>query len=236
MISVFSITFNEEILIEFMIHHYRTRFPGCHIVIYDNNSTDNTVEIAKANGCEIIYYNSGNTLNDILHMRIKNTCWKDAKTDWVLVCDLDELLDINEQQLKNEESLGTTIIKSEGWTMINMENNLDIKNIKHGYRTEDELFYDKCLLFNKKHINQINYFVGAHQCNPVGLVKYGNIYKMYHYRFINPDIEVAKVKLNANRLSDDNKIYNMGVQRYSMTEEQVRADFQGRRSCGKILP
>ena len=217
-----------------MINHYRSRFPGCRIVFYDNNSTDRTVEIAKSNNCEVKYYDSGNTLNDILHMQIKNSCWKDAKTDWVLVQDLDELLDINEQQLKKEEASGTTIIKSEGWTMVNMEDNLDIENIKHGYRSSDEIAYDKCLLFNKKHIKEINYSVGAHSCKPLGNVKYGSTFKMYHYRFINPDLEVAKCKLTAQRLSNENKKYGCGIQRCMVSEDQIRADFNGRRGCKKI--
>jgi len=228
MITVYTITFNEEILIQFMIDHYQSRFPGCHIIIYDNSSTDETVKIAKANGCEVKYYNSNNTLNDALHMKIKNTCWQDAKTDWVLISDLDELLDINEQSLKNEEITGATIFKAEGWTMVNMEDNIDIKNIKHGYRSNDEISYDKCLLFNKKYIQQINYCMGAHKCNPVGRVQYGNIYKLYHYRFINPDLEVAKCKLTAQRLSEENKKCGCGT-RCLMTEEQIRADFYGRR-------
>src|SRR3989344_7410362 len=118
MITVYTITYNEEILIQFMIDHYRERFPGCRIVVYDNMSTDNTVKIALANDCEIVPFDTHNEFQDRRHMEIKNNCWKDAKTDWVLMCDLDELVNIHEAELKIEEKLGTSMIRCEFYDMI----------------------------------------------------------------------------------------------------------------------
>src|SRR3990167_3154040 len=111
MITVYTVAYNEELMIQFMIDHYRERFPGCRIVVYDNISTDNTVKIAKENSCEVVPFDTGGAFMDRRNMDIKNSCWKDAKTDWVLMCDLDELLMMNSAQLKTEEQLGTTIIK-----------------------------------------------------------------------------------------------------------------------------
>jgi glycosyltransferase involved in cell wall biosynthesis len=47
MVTIYTITYNEELMIEFFINHYRKKFPGCEIVVFDNYSTDKTVEIAK---------------------------------------------------------------------------------------------------------------------------------------------------------------------------------------------
>lgn len=202
MITVYTITYNESLLMQFMIDHYRTRFPGCRIVIYDNMSTDETVKIALANGCEVISFDTNNQLSDRHHMNIKNSCWKKAKTDWVLMCDLDELLDINEKQLKEEENFGTSIIKPEAYNMINMKNNLDIANIKYGVRDPN---YDKCCLFNKKFIDEINYGAGCHKCNPVGTIKYSNnTYKLLHYKLINETYTIEKLKTTVARLSPEN--------------------------------
>jgi glycosyltransferase involved in cell wall biosynthesis len=60
MITVHVITYNEEIMIEFFINHYRERFPNCEINIYDNYSTDRTVEIGKQYNCNIIMYDTNN--------------------------------------------------------------------------------------------------------------------------------------------------------------------------------
>jgi len=236
MITVYTLAYNEEILIQFMINHYRKRFADCHIVLYDNSSTDKTVEIAKANGCEIRTYDSGGTLNDGLHMQIKNTCWKDAKTDWVLMCDLDEMLDINKEQLKKEENANTTIIKSEAWTMVNLAETYDLaslEKINHAFRDPG---YDKSLLFNKKHIAEINYSPGAHKCYPSGKIKNSNPYKLYHYQYIHPDLFTAKRMLTAKRLSEANRKNGWGVPQTSGTPQDKYNDYQYRKDhCIKIF-
>ena len=225
MITVYTITYNEELLIQYMIDHYRSRFPGCHIVVYDNSSSDRTVEIAKLNNCEVITYDSGGTLNDGLHRDIKNSCWKHAKTDWVLVCDLDELLDINEEQLKKEEILGSTRIQAKAWSMVNLYDNYDIHNIDHGFGDPG---YDKYLLFNKKFIKEINYSAGAHphDTNSVGIVKDGSKkYDMYHMKYINVDHDISKRKLTSQRLSETNKKNRWGTQCFK-PEHELRSEFE----------
>jgi len=236
-ITIYTLTYNEELLIQFMISHYRKRFPNCAIVIYDNSSTDRTVEIAKRNNCEVRSYNTNNQLDDGLHMDIKNNCWKDSKTDWVLVCDLDELLDIYEEELKNEEILGYSIIRSEAWGMVNLEDNYNIHNIKYGNRTPS---YDKDLLFNKKYIREINYGAGCHDHSPGppegSIVRYSNNkYKIFHYKYINPNLEVIKSKETSERLSNINKKNNWGIQ-CLRTEEEIRVEFEGRKKTAiKII-
>jgi len=219
MITVYTITYNEEVLMQFMIDHYRSRFPNCHIVIYNNSSTDKTVEIAQINNCEIRNYDSGGTLDDGLHMQIKNSCWKNATTNWVLICDLDELLDISAQELIDEENIGTTIIRSEGWDMMNMEDNYNIGSIKYGIRSS---LYDKQMLFDKRYVQEINYGAGCHDCRPIGSIKNSfKLYRMFHYKYINENFVVKSYKLTASRLSEANKKNNWGHQAL-MSEKDVR--------------
>lgn len=233
MITIYSLTYNEEIRIQFMIDHYRSRFPNCNIIFYDNSSTDNTTDIATKNSCEIRKLESNNTLDDGLHMKIKNTCWKNSGTNWVLVCDLDELLDINESALIEEEKLGNSIIRTEGWNMINLEDNYDLYSIKYGVRDPR---YDKCMLFNKSFISEINYGAGCHDNRPIGNIKYSqNIYKMYHYKYINPDFVINSYKVTATRLSKANIQNNWGNQALR-PESETREYIQNlRKSAIKIL-
>ena len=222
MITVYTITYNEALSIQFMIDHYRTRFTGCHIVAYDNMSTDETVKIALANGCEIIPFDTSNQFQDRRLMDIKNSCWKNALTDWVLVCDMDELLDINATELKTEEESGTSIIRSEGYDMVAVDENLDIARMKYGARDND---HDKSHLFNRKFINEINYGVGCHECNPEGVVAYSHkSYKLYHYCFIGENLTVKKRKAYGARLSPEN-LEKGWSGHYLFTPKQTHAEY-----------
>lgn len=227
MLTLYTVAYNEDMFIQFMIDHYREKFPNCNIVVYDNMSTDNTVYIAKKNGAQVIQYDTNNQINDSKYLEIKNNCWKNATTDWVIICDADELLNINQEQLLEEESRGNTIISTEGYNMVNMEDNYDLYNIKYGARATQ---YDKSYLFNKKYIKEINYEVGCHKSNPIGTVKLSdNKYPAYHYNFVNIDLCIEKYKAYGKRLSYENLKYGWG-NHYLNSEEKIRSEFNEIRS------
>lgn len=222
MITVYTLAYNEELLVKFMIDHYRERFPGCKIVIYDNQSTDQTVKIARERGCQIILYDTNNQLQDRRFLEIKNNCWKDALTDWVLVCDMDELLDITRQELKKEELWGSTIISTTTYDMINLNNNTNIEAIKYGVPSP---LPGKICLFNKKFIKEINYESGAHACNPVGKIVHSEKkYPLYHYASLGEDVTIARFKERAARLSEENLKNGWGYH-YQMTPDEIREEY-----------
>lgn len=231
MITVYTVTYNEELMIQFMIDHYRVRFPGCRIVVYDSISTDNTVKIAYANGCEVRTFEHYGGFQEDRHVAIKNNCWKDALTDWVLVCDLDELLDINANELKMEEQSGTSIVRSEAYDMVDMEDKLDLARMKYGARDTGQ---DKSYLFNKKLVSEINYTSGCHACNPTGTIAYSKrAYKLYHYCYIHYDVTVQRYRVFRARINQED-IKN-GVSYYSETPEEIRNLYtEARREAVKV--
>jgi hypothetical protein len=234
MITVYTVAYNEEVILPFMIKWYRDRFSDCKIVVYDNYSTDRTEQIALEANCEVIKYDTNNQLSDSKYLEIKNNCWKDAKTDWVLICDADEFLDINEHQLSKENC---SIIQSEGWNMINTEDNpqLLLKDIKWGSRAKQ---YDKYFLFNKNLIKEINYSVGCHFANPKGEIKFSEKkYLLYHFRAIDENYIVNKNLSFAKRLSKENLKNNWGFH-YLESEETIRNNykvFQDKTNLKKII-
>lgn len=201
MITIFVLTYNSAIILPFFIKFYRSRFKNCKIVVYDNESIDNTVNVAKKNKCEVNTYCTNGIIDLYVGHKIKNNCWKKATTEWVLVCDADEMLDISEEQLKQESELGTTIITTEAYHMVNMEDNLCLDNICYGYRDK---FYDKSVLFNRQKISEINYEFGCHHKTPVGNIIYSvNKYKIYHYLYLSPDYITSRYKNVVSRLSKE---------------------------------
>lgn len=223
-------------MLPFTLKFYKKMFPSGTFIIIDNMSTDNTKKIAADFGCEIYPYHSNNMISDRMYQGIKNNIWKHAKTDWILICDCDELLCFNEEDLLKEEKLGTTAIRSECYNMVNLNNDLNIDAIDHGYRDPHVIiFYDKILAFNKKFITETNYNIGAHAFKPTGEIKYSDTkYLLRHYKYINPDYMVDRYALYKRRLSPENKANNWGGC-YLETEETIRSQFESYRKMSKPL-
>lgn len=232
-ISIYTVAFNESFFLPYFIKHYRKNFPDSRIVIYDNQSTDDTVSIAKRHGCEVISYDTGGKLSDATYLQIKNNCWKDADTSWVLVCDVDELLDINQVDLENEDEEGVTIIRSEGFNMVNLKDNLKVNTITHAVRSES---YDKTFCFDKKYIKDIHYNMGCHKAYPDGFVKESEkAYRCRHYKYIEPSYMVRRHAMYAARLSEENLKGDHGGH-YRYPEERIREEFENaRKQAIKIL-
>lgn len=213
-VTVHTITYNEEFIIESFIKHYRKMFPDCIIKIYDNYSTDNTVKIAKTYECEVTYFDTNDKLDDDAFIRIKNNVWKNADTNWIIVCDADEFIDINQDELIEQENAGYTIIQSNGYSIVNVDDSItDISQMRYGFR---DYGYDKYILFNKKYISEINYDYGCHAMNNqreriVGIAHIGSTKEinMFHYKWVGKNITIKRREMLRKRgISDFNKSRN----------------------------
>lgn len=231
--KVFTITYNEELMLPHFINHYRTRFPACDIVVYDNMSTDDTVLIAKEMDCKVIPYDTNNKLSDTKYLEIKNNCWK-GEEGWVIVADCDEFLDVWEEELEDEQAV---ILVVEAYNMVNLADNLDIENIHHGVRSKS---YDKAYCFNAGRLKEINYGPGAHECNPIAKDKerpstiWTKKYKAYHYKYINLEYMIARHKIFAGRRSEENIAKGYG-EHYAYPPEKIRLEFEEARKAAKVV-
>jgi len=227
-LTIYTITYNEQFILPFFIKWYRDRFPECKIVVFDNMSIDNTVKIALENNCEVRQYDTEGKLSDSKYLEIKNNCWKDAKTDWVLITDADEFLDIKPEDLNTDQ----TLFKSKGYNMCNVESLENVLDIKHGI---EAVQYDKVVCFNKRYIKEINYTPGCHSCNPKGDVIYtSKTPKLLHMKFINEDLLVEKYKSYASRLSEENLKQNWGYH-YKEQENNIRESFRNHLKIAKEI-
>lgn len=222
-ITIYTICYNEEVLLPYFIKHYRQNFPGCRIIVYDNYSTDATRTIALSAGCEIILYDTNNQLDDMKYLEIKNHCWQGQNDTWAIVCDCDELFDLNAELLLWEAKHGATIIASQGLDMVNMENNNDVHHMTHAVANDR---YSKVYCFNTKEIKEINYTPGCHEAVPVGQIIFSiNKYACYHYRYINPNFLTRRYNQNKLRMCDNNKRKGMGSQ-YFQSQTEIYNEFE----------
>lgn len=186
MITVFILCYNEEVLLPHTIKHYKTYLPDCNIVIYDNKSTDKSVEIAEAQGCRVISWNSNNEINDYQYLFIKNNCWK-KETGWVIVCDMDEWLCVTQEDLENEQNKNVFILTVYGYNMIGESNHINLKDIDLHAIKKSVYFPDenKSLCFYRPAIYEINYNLGAHKCKPIFKTKTMYSSKIYINKHMN---------------------------------------------------
>lgn len=128
-INIFLTCYNEATLLPNTIKHYRSLLPSCSITIYDNESTDNSVELAESLGCKVISFNTNGQFDETRLTSIRNNCWKDTCEGWIMVYDMDEWLYITESELLGELNAGTTIITTRGLNMIGESKMADISDM-----------------------------------------------------------------------------------------------------------
>jgi glycosyltransferase involved in cell wall biosynthesis len=224
-VHIYSIAYNEEVLIEKMIRHYRDRFPNCAITIFDNQSSDKTREIAESLSCIVLEHDSNNEVRDDLYLAIKNNCWKGQNERWALICDVDEFLYLDENDLLTEQSQGSTVIQFEGWNLITMSDDPDIIDLdcKVGSRAPQ---YDKFYLFDTWALTDINYSAGCHHADPKGLVvKSDTKYLMCHWKALGLNYMINRHLEFGKRLSKQNRDKGWGVH-YLDSAEQIRTNWK----------
>jgi glycosyltransferase involved in cell wall biosynthesis len=201
-ISIFLLCYNEELMLPHTLKHYRTNFPSAEIYLVDNLSTDNSVKIAEQNGCKIKTYDSNGQQDEKLLIWVRTHIWKEFVNEgWVIMCDMDEWLNINEEQLKEEDEKGTTIIKTQGVNMVGEANTIDLSDInifdiKKGVYDNN---YSKRICFKYPTVN-IEYWWGAHTCFTYGNVVYSeNQYLLKHYNYLGEEYLIDKYKKRYER-------------------------------------
>ena len=201
-INIFIVCYNESVLLPHTISHYRRNLPNAKITIIDNMSTDDSFEIANNLNCKVINWDTNNIIDDIKLRDLKNNCWKNVTTGWIIMIDMDEWLNVNESDLYNELLQGTTILSVRGIDMIGESNSLDLNDIdlhKINKYIENER-ESKKLCFLRNSIIDINYDLGAHNCNPNGVINYSSkIYINKHMRALGSLFVINKNIIRYNR-------------------------------------
>jgi glycosyltransferase involved in cell wall biosynthesis len=194
-------SYNYEVMTRYAIKHYQQ---FCNkIILYDNESTDATPQIAKSLGAEVRNYHTDG-LDDDLIAKMKSNCWKEARNknvDWIVVADMDELLYHPNIRMKLEElkSQGVTIIKTSSCHMVSPTLPTEDKPItdlvKTGNRNPPGHHYNKMICFRPDCILETNFDSGAHNPRlealyPATINIYGGEDQsdmlMLHYKYIGP--------------------------------------------------
>jgi glycosyltransferase involved in cell wall biosynthesis len=226
-ITVYCLANNEEMLMPYYMRHY-SQF--AHVIILDNNSTDNTVNIAKSLGAEIITLDIPDEINDQLFVDIRNNCWKNSDADWIMWADADEFIyhpDITEF-LKNTDA---TAILPAFYNMYSdtfpTTDGQIYDEVKLGSRWGgEENLYGKVNIFKLPDIKEINYNAGCHRVNLKGNIKLitSNEIKTLHMRNLSREFVVNRNARSSKRLSEFNRVRGWGLY-VDMTASEIRDRF-----------
>lgn len=174
-IVLYFINWEDSFYLPFIKEHYGKFCEK--IVMYDNHSTDYSVNIAQELGFEIRSFGWKGRLDDQDYLNVKNNCWKECigtGIDYVIICDADEFICIDDLK-------GTTPIVT-GYNMIS--ESLPEKSMLELNIGEYSEAYSKQAIFSPDAINEINFVHGCHKNFMTGTILTEGKCRLLHYRCI----------------------------------------------------
>jgi len=229
-VNIFILCYNEEILLPHTIQHYKKYLPNCCITILDNYSVDNSVKIAEELGCKIHYWKSKRHegIDDLEYINLKNNFWKSVKNEWIIMCDMDEWLCLKESDLIQEARNGVTIITTNGVNVVGDSkledlSDIDLHVLNKGIPNSRESKY-LCFLSGK--IKEIHYGIGAHNINPIGIIKYSNnVYYNKHMCYLGLEFYRKKMKDRYTRILEQRKEIRSFGCHYTNSDKVIEARY-----------
>jgi len=212
---------NEEEMLPFFLQWYSRIADD--IVIYDGNSTDNSLKVISQWPKARVIVNDNPEMDERNLTGIRNKAYKINRMnyDWQIIVDVDEFVYHSDllNQLMMFTSTSITLPKIVGYDMYSMdfpiynEHKTIIDQIQTGRRNDQ--WQKKNVIFNPQVID-INYEFGCHKCHPSGMINEStNELLLLHYNYIGYDHFIKRHKFNAARMSKFNKERNLA---YHITE------------------
>jgi len=220
-IEIYTVCFNEEKILPYFLRHYSQYGK---IIIYDNYSTDHSVEIAQAGGAEIRLFDTNGQFDDISNLQIKEHCWRGSKADWCIVIDLDEFIYhpnlINYLSLSNATIIEPIMFDMFAPTFPTTEGQI-YEEVKCGHES-----WPKMNLLKPNEIIEMNYTPGCHLATPKGniIIEKTNKVKTLHMKHLGREYTIARSVNSGARISDKNRKLKLGTH-LLRTQEQVGRDF-----------
>ena len=220
-IETYAVCFNEEKILPYFLRHYSQYGK---IIIYDNYSTDRSVEIAKAGGAEVRLFDTRGQFDDMTNLQIKENCWKGSQADWCIVVDCDEFVyHLNLIEYLNNSN--ATIIHpiffemfSEGFPTTSGQ---IYEEVKLGHEA-----WPKMNVIKPSEISEMNFIPGCHLATPKGNVIVDNSKEVttFHMKNLGKEYTIMRNTSYGARMSQQNRDLKLGTH-LLRTPEQVGEDF-----------
>ena len=208
--EAYIICWNEAAILPFVLDYWS--YAGVDkLIVYDNHSTDETRTLLEDEwelDVEIRDYDSGGHADDNIYRHIKNNCWKGSKADWVFVGDTDEVpyaphgvKPYLEQEAGNAAIIQPCLYQVVGWQKPNKQA-LPLLHGMNGMRVQ-KCGPNKVNLFRPNRVEEMNFGLGAHHCEPVGAdIQYREDIAWLHLKNLGVEYLLERNKQLYDRLPD----------------------------------
>ena len=231
---------NEEEIIPF-VSQYWSRIAD-HVVVYDNHSTDSSVELlSKIPNVEIRYFESDGQ-NEFVQKAIKENAYLEFKDkyDIIIITDMDEIFYFKDNAIFDDFLLGGYAIlacniyslceshrpKFNGSQLLHqMAHKFYKQKMNHMQGFED---YSKLSIFNCHVVDKVVMSVGQHYVStyPVtNIMLVNNGFCLHIDKGLDEEFYVSKRKRMGENLSEINKRFGMACE-YLKSEEESRKEYR----------
>jgi len=231
-VEVITFTYDESLHIDYLVKWYSARVRNLKITVYDNHSTDGTVAKARSLGCKDISWGRASHMDERLFTNLKNQCFKESVSDYFIICDVDELLDVTELDLIAKQPAA---VQGIGYQRVET-NNIKFDEIRSGARDSN---YDKHFMFKRSEVLEINYADGAHYCKPVfvegaagKVILHRNL---YHLRWFSFEFVLNRYKRNAKRTTEKDRALGLSIH-YFFDEKTLVQEYSQCKDNAVVLP
>jgi len=232
---LYTITWNEADILGFFFRHYDPWIDR--YVIYNNGSTDGTLELLKAHPrVEIRQFEWTVPISFVQsHTEMQNRVWKESrgKADWVIITAIDEHLHVPgipmRDYLQDCRARGVTLIPAMGYQMVS-----------DAFPNDDELLcetrtmgvadvnFSKLSIFNPDTLKETRFGGGRHHVSPMGELRYParDRLLLLHYKHLGFERTFARYKEQHAELRPgdlaDGLGFHYGWERERFTQEWNR--------------
>ena len=219
-IDIHVVCWNEMQIVPFVVDYWKKI--ARRVYVYDNGSTDGTLEfLKKFDWIEVINFKTDG-FNDQKHAEIKNNCWKGSDADWVWVSDFDECpySEHFTEDIKWLEENGYSVVFPQWLDVISTTNVPEYKQGKLLHELVDGAIATrgdinkptKVLFFKPNKVKEMNYSVGSHSCKPNGEIKMCSKLNTIHFKNLGIDYVLERYDKYRKRLSEVNRKNGWGYQ------------------------
>ncbi len=219
-IAGITFTYNEEILVPFVMDYWKKISPD-KLIVFDNGSTDSTVSLLQQYPfVEVRNYDTNGRFDEKALTALRNSCWKTVDADYIILTDFDEVpfyaSETGTLREYLEKSPGT-LFKTIQYDLIRenlpIYENLNLNNLLL-HQVKGKLFrdpgerYHKVHILDRRMIKDMRWAVGCHSCSPTGNVKTVTKPKevvFMHLRYLGEEYVKALCKRRYERLPDRDK-------------------------------